>query len=368
MNRYSRYGVNVGEADRGISRLVDRIKGTWPAAGFGAVRLDIGYFANVIDFDGIGLAVTTDGVGSKTMICEMMMQYSTIGIDCVAMNVNDLICVGATPVSMLDYIGVERAEEWVLDEIGIGLAEGARQAGISISGGEVSQLGDILDGFDLVGTAVGKVALDQIITGHDTEPGDIVIGIASNGIHSNGLSFARKVLFAEALLDPFDENLVPELDGVRLGEELLRPTFIYVNDVKAILDAVPVRALINITGDGLLNLLRVNRADIGFVLDLLPKPPAIFNVIQRVGMVDRATMYEVFNMGIGFCVVVEPRFAPLVMEVLQERGREAWVLGKAVYDSERGLYMTRRVDLDGPLDLVGHGKHFTAVSHMALPS
>ena len=140
---YKAAGVDIAEADAGLRNIVGRITATWPpggpTAGVGAVQLPIGYFANVIDIGGVGLAICTDGVGSKSIVAQMMDHYDTIGIDCVAMNVNDLICVGARPVSMVDYIAVERADAEMLDAIAIGLAEGARQAGISISGGEIPQ-------------------------------------------------------------------------------------------------------------------------------------------------------------------------------------------------------------------------------------
>jgi phosphoribosylformylglycinamidine cyclo-ligase len=190
---YRDSGVDTDEADIGLSRLVKRITGTWPPHGnFGAVQLSIGYFANVIDIGGTGLAICTDGVGSKAIIAQLMNKYDTIGIDCIAMNVNDLICVGAQPVSLVDYIAVERIDAQMLDTIAIGLAQGAEQAGISISGGETAQLEDVVRGFDLAGTAVGTVPLDKIVTGRHLEPGDRVIGIESSGIHSNGLSLARK--------------------------------------------------------------------------------------------------------------------------------------------------------------------------------
>src|SRR2546423_13572991 len=156
----------------------------WPAPGSrGAVKLDIGYFANIIDIGGIGLAICTDGVGSKTFIAQRPGRYDTIGIDCVAMNVNDVICVGTRPISMVDYIAVENADADMLGAIAIGLAAGAKQAGISISGGEISQLKDVIRGFDLIGMAVGIVPLDRIITGRELAPGDIIIGLESNGIH-----------------------------------------------------------------------------------------------------------------------------------------------------------------------------------------
>src|SRR5947209_14665078 len=226
---YKSAGVDTAAAQSGLQKMIASIKQTWPAPGaLGAVKLDIGYFANVIDIGGIGLAICTDGVGSKTIIAQMTGRYDTIGIDCVAMNVNDAICVGARPISMVDYIAVENADAEMLGAIAIGLAAGAKQAGISISGGEISQLRDVIRGFDLIGMVVGIVPLDRIITGRDLAPGDIIIGLESNGIHSNGLTLARQAFFERARFSI--DHVLPEL-GVQVGEELLRPTFIYVREI-----------------------------------------------------------------------------------------------------------------------------------------
>src|SRR5436305_1114008 len=158
---YKTAGVDTAAAQSGLQKIVASIKQTWPAPGaLGAVKLDIGYFANVIDIGGIGLAICTDGVGSKTIIAQMTGRYDTIGIDCVAMNVNDVICVGARPISMVDYVAIEAVNASVLEAISIGLSEGARMADISISGGETAQLKDMVHGFDLAGTAIGYVPLD----------------------------------------------------------------------------------------------------------------------------------------------------------------------------------------------------------------
>src|SRR5881275_2837434 len=148
---YRESGVDTAEADAGLSRIIARVQKTWPAAGLGRLVLPIGYFAN-----GIGLALCTDGVGSKTIIADMMGKYDTIGIDCVAMNVNDMICVGATPLSLVDYIAVEKTDAAMLDAVAEGLCKGAELAQISISGGETAQLKDVVKHFDLVGMAVGK--------------------------------------------------------------------------------------------------------------------------------------------------------------------------------------------------------------------
>src|SRR5271170_414524 len=146
-NLYRVAGVDIAAAESGLHSIVDSVRRTWPATdGVGAVKLDIGYFANVIDIGGVGLALCTDGVGSKSIVADMMKKYDTIGIDCVAMNVNDVICVGARPISMVDYIAVGEADADMLGALAVGLAEGARQAGISISGGEIAQLKDIVHG------------------------------------------------------------------------------------------------------------------------------------------------------------------------------------------------------------------------------
>jgi phosphoribosylformylglycinamidine cyclo-ligase len=348
-NLYREVGVDIAAAESGLKKIVDSIRQTWPAAdGIGAVKLDIGYFANVIDIGGVGLAICTDGVGSKSIIAGTMKKYDTIGIDCGAMNVNDVICVGARPISMVDYIAVEAADADMLGAIAVGLAEGARQAGISISGGEIAQLKDVMRGFDLVGMAVGLAPLDRIITGRDLTPGDAIIGIESNGIHSNGLTLARHVLFDRAKLSV--DHVFPELE-IPLGEELLRPTLIYVPEVLDIIEHVPtVKALINITGDGLLNLARVD-AKVGFEIDNLPPAPPIFRLIQQEGAVAAAEMFEVYNMGVGFCVLAADQDVGAILAILERRRRRAQVIGRVIADDGKGVYLPAE-------KLVGHGKRF----------
>ena len=346
---YKAAGVDTAAAQSGLQKIIASIKGTWPASdGIGAVKLDIGYFANVIDIGGIGLAICTDGVGSKSIVAQMMGRYDTIGIDCVAMNVNDVICVGARPVSMVDYSAVEDADADMLGAIAIGLAAGAKEAGVSISGGEISPLKYVMRGFDLVGMAVGLVPLDRIITGRDLVPGDVIIGIESSGIHSNGLTLARYVFFKQRNLSV--DHVFPEL-GIPLGEELLRATLIYVPEIIEIVDKIPtVKALINITGDGLLNLPRVD-ARVGFQIDNLPPIPPIFRLIHQHGAVSTAEMFEVYNMGVGFCVLVAEQDRDAVLSILQRHHRRAQVIGRVVEDDSKGVYLPHQ-------RLVGHGKEF----------
>jgi phosphoribosylformylglycinamidine cyclo-ligase len=345
---YKQAGVDTAEADAGLSHIIARVQKTWPQAGLGRVVLPIGYFANVIEMDGVGIALCTDGVGTKTIVAEMMGKFDTIGIDCVAMNVNDMICVGAKPLSLVDYIAVAHTDAGMLDAIGVGLCEGARMAGISISGGETAQLKDIVKSFDLVGMAVGRVALDKVLDGRGVREGDIVIGVRSNGIHSNGLSLARQAFFGTgryAVDHRFDEL------SVTIGEELLRPTDIYVPEALEILSKVAgIKALINITSDGLLNLTRV-AASVGYVIDRLIEPHAVFALIQRLAGVDDSEMFEVFNMGMGFCYVVDPAGVDHTLAILKKHGRTAQRIGYAVADAQKIVRIPAR-------GLAGQNKRF----------
>src|SRR5438132_8946159 len=336
---YKTAGVDTSAKQSGLDKIVERIKETWPAlGGVGTVKLDIGYFANVIDIGGIGLAFCTDGVGSKSIIAQMMNRYDTIGIDCVAMNVNDAICVGARPISMVDYIAVETADAEMLGAIAIGLAAGAKAAGISICGGETAPLKDIVRGFDRVGTAIGAVRLDRIISGRELAPGDVISVLENSGLHRNGLTLARHVFFERAKL-PIG-HVFPEL-GIPLGEELLRPTLIYVPEILEIISNIDtVKGLINITGDGLLNLPRVDAA-VGFLIDSLPPAPPIFGLIERYGAVDRREMFEVYNMGVGFCVLVGEKDAAAALSILRRHNRRAEVIGRVIADQSKGVFLPR---------------------------
>src|SRR3954447_22619229 len=250
---YARAGVDTSRADRAISGLVDVLR-TIDTGKPSRSVLRSGHYAAVIELNGVGLALCTDGVGSKVIVAEQAERYDTVGIDCVAMNVNDLICVGAEPVALLDYIAVERADADVLREIAIGLKAGAEQAGVEIPGGELAQLPELIRGhpsprgFDLTAAAVGTVSLDAIVTGADAEPGDALIGMPSSGVHSNGLTLARRALLEDGGLAL--EATPDELLGASVADVLLEPTVIYVRAVLALLGSdVPVHGLAHITGD-----------------------------------------------------------------------------------------------------------------------
>jgi phosphoribosylformylglycinamidine cyclo-ligase len=354
---YASAGVDTEREEEGMAGLLGSVNATFAfRPGIGRPLLPIGSFANVLDLgNGQGLAISTDGVGTKLLVAELMNRYDTVGIDCVAMNVNDVLCVGAEPISLVDYIAVQVLQPEVLAEIGKGLAEGARQARCAIPGGEIAQVREMVQGarpdagIDLVGSAVGLVATDRITTGKDLTPGDVVVGLASSGIHSNGLTLARKVLLEQAGLAL--DQVVPPLDRP-LGEVLLTPTRIYVGPVLAMLERLRVKALSHITSDGLLNLLRVD-ADVGFRIDALPEPPPIFRLIQRLGQVPPAQMYQVFNMGIGFCVVVPPHQVDAALAIAKAHGVDALVLGRVVAEPKRTVRLV-------PVNLVGMASEFRA--------
>jgi len=296
---YARSGVDQGAADSavaGLVRALGKIELDRPSA---QVPLP-GHYASVIEVaPNLGIALSTDGVGTKLVLAEALGKLDTVGIDCVAMNVNDVICVGAEPLAMLDYIAIDRADPAVCEEIGVGLARGATLAGIEIPGGELAQLGKMVHGVDVSGACFGTVALDAIVDGSAVEPGDSIIGLPSSGLHSNGYTLAR------TSLDGLDMATDPEGRlGRPLGEALLEPTVIYVKAIVELLrSAVDVHGLAHITSGGVNNLLRL-AAPVGYEIDApLPVPPLFALIAERGGVPDEE-MHEVFNMGCGFCVVV----------------------------------------------------------------
>ena len=355
--------MDVARLEGGLGRLLGRLAATNDYPRRGRPVLPNGFFANVLDLGhGLGLALSTDGVGTKVLVADALRRYDTIGIDVIAMNVNDVLCVGAEPIALVDYVAIPTVDADLIEQLAIGLAEGARQARVSIPGGESAQVRELLrphgpdgrEGFDLVAAAVGVVALDRMVLGRSIRSGDVVLGLDSSGLHSNGLTLARRLLAPGEALDLLAARPT-ELGGASVGDELLRPTRIYVREVMALVDAgIDVRGLAHITGDGLLNLLRVDAPGIGFRLDSLPEPPAIFRLVASRGGIDAAEMYTTFNMGVGFCVVVPEAEATRAIELVGAEGTRARVIGRAVDDPDR------RMVLPGP-GLAGTGKAFHPV-------
>jgi phosphoribosylformylglycinamidine cyclo-ligase len=330
---YARAGVDQGAADSAVAGLVRALSAIQLGRPSRQVPLP-GHYASVIRLDEkTGIALSTDGVGTKLLVAEQLGRFDTIGVDCVAMNVNDVICVGAEPLAMLDYIAIDRADPAVCEEVGVGLARGAELAGIEIPGGELAQLGEMVRGVDVSGACFGTVDLDAIVDGSTVQPGDVVIGLPSSGIHSNGYTLTRSALEGLAM----DEDPEGRL-GRPLGDALLEPTEIYVKPVLELLRSpVEVRGLAHITSGGTENLLRL-AATVGYeISDPLPVPP-IFSLIQeRSGTAD-GEMHQVFNMGCGFCCVVPPADEDAALALLRGHYPAAQRIGRAV----EGLHEVHR--------------------------
>jgi phosphoribosylformylglycinamidine cyclo-ligase len=317
---YAKAGVDIDKKSSSIAALVEHLR--YKRKGFGK-PIDLpGHFTGLIDFGDLALTLCTDGVGTKLMVADALRKWDTIGIDCIAMNVNDTICVGSEPIAFVDYIAIDKPNEKVTSEIGKGLEEGARQSNMTIVGGEIAVLPEIISGFDLAGTCLGVVQKKKIITGDKIRPGDALVGLPSSGIHSNGLTLARKI---------FEENKIGYKEKVKglkhsIGLELLEPTTIYVKQVLKLLEKHEVHGMANMTGGGLRNLIRLKKG-IGFDIDDPMEPQSIFKVMQELGSVTDQEMYQIFNMGMGYCMVVPDRIAE---EVAKGAGKGAKVVGHAV--------------------------------------
>jgi phosphoribosylformylglycinamidine cyclo-ligase len=328
---YARAGVDTGAAASGIGALVAALERIDPGRPRRSI-LGPGHYASVLALDAdTALAICTDGVGTKLIVAEQARRFDTVGIDCVAMNVNDLVCVGAEPIAMVDYIAVEQIDPHVLAEIGESLRAGAERAGIEIPGGELAQVPEMLrghpspHGIDLVGAALGVVRRSDVLTGEAAAPGDVVIGLPSSGLHSNGFTLARRALLEQGGLS-LDET-PRELDRT-LADELLQPTEIYVRVALELLrSGTDVHGLAHITGDGLLNLTRLNRA-VGYRIDAPLAPQPVFSLIQRRGDVPDHEMWEVFNMGTGFCCVVAGSHVEQALAVVRRHHPGAAVIGE----------------------------------------
>jgi len=332
-DQYKTHGVDSHEEDIAMKKLLHWIDPTFNfRTGLGKNLLPIGFFANVIDLgNGTGIAISMDGVGTKLLIAELLQQYDTIGIDCIAMNVNDLLCVGAEPVSFVDYIAVSKINEKQIEGIAKGLYEGSKLANVNIPGGELAQVRELLHpgekSIDLIGTAIGIVENNKIITGKNLQKDDVIIGLHSSGIHSNGLTLARKLL-----LDPVNPS-------IELLTELLKPTRIYVKEVMALLhQEVKIKGMAHITGEGFLNILRLS-SPAHYIIEDLPPVPWIFDHIKKAGQLSDVEMYKDFNMGVGFVLIIDKNDLSRCCQILHEQQSQYTVLGY-IQTSE-----TKRIDL-----------------------
>lgn len=329
MVTYSESGVDINLEEVTVSALISKLK---ESLSYRDIITESGHFAALVKLGDKAIAMSTDGVGSKILVAEMMKKYDTVGIDCIAMVVNDILCVGAEPIAMVDYLAVEKPDPEIAGQIGEGLREGCRQAKVAMIGGETASLPEIVKNFDLAGTGIGTVDVDNIITGEDIAEGDILIGISSSGVHSNGLSLARKVFFENGFKvgDPLPSNT-----ETTVGEELLRPTVIYVEPIVKLLKSdIEVHGLAHITGGGFTNLKRLSKG-IGYDIGSLPDPHAIFKSIHSLG-VSTEEMYRVFNMGIGFVVIVKPEDAEKTIEVVKKY-QQAYKIGVVKNDTDEKI-------------------------------
>lgn len=288
------------------------------------------------------IVTCTDGVGSKLKIASLMNKFDTVGIDLVAMSVNDLICTGGEPLVFLDYIAMHTDDPKFTEQLVKGISDACLESDCALGGGETAILPDFYrpGDFDMAGFATGVVERDRIVSGEHIEPGDVIVGLASSGIHSNGYSLVRKIVFEHAKLTVTDR--IDELHAT-VGDTLLTPTRLYVRPIRRLVNHYPVkkrviRGLANITGGGLPdNLGRILPPGRRAVIKKGSwKVPPLFPWMQKLGGVADAEMFKVFNMGVGFCVVCSPHFADSIVKQLAEDGVDAWPIGR-IESGEAGV-------------------------------
>lgn len=327
---YSSAGVDTEEGQRAVNLMKEHVRGTFTPG----VLTDIGGFGGLFKPDLTGmkepiLVSGTDGVGTKLKIAFLMDKHDTIGEDCVAMCVNDILCQGAQPMFFLDYVATGKLKAESIAEIVKGVAEGCKKAGCALIGGETAEMpGFYSDGeYDVAGFTVGIVDQSKLITGKEIEPGDMIIGLPSSGIHSNGYSLVRKLFFE---VKGMTSETPIEALGKTLGEELLTPTKIYVKPVLALLKEVDVKGIVHITGGGFdENIPRILPEGVNASIQLDSwKMPPIFSVIQEMGNISTEEMYKTFNMGIGMMLVVKAEEVNKTLEVLKGQGEEAYLIGE----------------------------------------
>lgn len=325
---YAESGVDIHQENRSIEAMKAVLKAR--RRGFGAPMTEIGHYAGLLDMGSFALAMTTDGVGSKVLIANAISKWDTVGIDCIAMNVNDLYAIGAEPIAFVDYLAVEKVDPEMAAQIAIGLAKGAEISNMTIVGGETASLPEIIRGFDLAGTAIGVVDKDRVVTGEKIREGDVLVGVPSSGLHSNGYTLARRII-AESKYTYFDA--MPGGDR-SIGEELLTPTRIYPEIVDLVAKC-DVHGLAHITGSGLLKLRRIS--SLGFEITDPLEPQPVFRFLQELGGVDEAEMYRTFNMGMGFVVVLDESEA---REACRIMGPGSRVIGSMVKEGLKAGSLT----------------------------
>ncbi|WP_080848693.1 phosphoribosylformylglycinamidine cyclo-ligase [Cytobacillus gottheilii] len=339
-NAYKQAGVNIEAGYEAVTRMKKHVERTARPGVMGG----LGGFGGMFDLSSLNLKEPvlvsgTDGVGTKLMLAFMMNQHDTIGIDAVAMCVNDIVVQGAEPLYFLDYIACGKAEPEKIEAIVKGISEGCEQAGCALIGGETAEMPGMYseEEYDLAGFSVGAAEKSNLITGKNIQAGDVLIGLASSGIHSNGYSLVRKLFFEQANMKL--EDYVEEL-GCTLGEELLRPTKIYVKPLLAAMKKFELKGLSHITGGGFIeNIPRMLPAGLGAEIrkDSI-ELPAVFKLMQEIGSLELKEMYNIFNMGIGMVAAVNKDLAVEVVQYFNEMGEKAAVIG--VVTEQEGIGIT----------------------------
>ena len=327
---YEAAGVNLEAGYEVVRRIKSHVSSTKRVGSMG----NIGAFGGMFDLAALNikepvLVSGTDGVGTKLKLAFEMDKHDTIGIDAVAMCVNDVLAQGAEPLVFLDYVAVGHNEPAKVEAIVAGVAEGCRQAGCALIGGETAEMPGMYEGgdYDIAGFTCGVVEKSQLIDGSKVKVGDVLVGIASSGVHSNGFSLVRKVVSDNNL----DLNAsYEELEGAKLGETLLTPTKIYVKPMLALFDEITVKAVSHITGGGFYeNIPRTIPEGFGASIEEAKvKIPPIFSLIQKEGDIPKRDMFNTFNMGVGMCVVVSCEDADKAVEILNENGEKAYIMGE----------------------------------------
>jgi len=333
---YKKAGVDISEIKKSQNAIGKLIGSTHNLQKKAKMTHGFGHYAGIVEIPGGKLLAThTDGVGTKVIIANMMKKYDTIGIDCVAMNVNDIICIGATPISFVDYIAANKNNQKIFKQIVSGLVKGAKKSAMPIVGGETAIMPDLISGkgfgFDLAGMVVGLLSKKQMVLGKSIKPGDIIIGVKSSGLHSNGYSLARKALLSKY-------TIKSKIKGVGiLGNALLKPTEIYVKPVLESIDKCTIHGLAHITGGSFTKLLRLKQ--IGFEIDNLPKTPPLMQLIQNCGIKDEE-MYKTFNMGIGFCIVSPKNQVRKIMNIFKKHKMKTYEIGKIT--NKKGVFVNTK--------------------------
>ncbi len=330
---YEEAGVSVEAGYEVVRRIKSHVNRTKRPGVMGG----IGGFGGLFDLASLGykepvLISGTDGVGTKLMVAKMMNKHDTIGVDCVAMCVNDIAAQGAEPLFFLDYIACGKNDPALLEQVVAGVADGCVQAEAGLIGGETAEMPGMYDEdeYDLAGFAVGVAERSNIVDGSTIAAGDVLIGLPSSGVHSNGFSLVRKALFEEAGLDV--NTKLDELDGKTVGEVLLEPTRIYVKALKPLFAEHLIKGVAHITGGGFIeNIPRMYADDLAAKIDTNSwKVPPIFGVIENAGKVAHAEMFNVFNMGIGMVLAVDAQKADDVLRILSEHNEAAYVIGSMI--------------------------------------